>query len=60
MKCSYCGQNYEIPRGVTFIKTDGTILYLCSSKCRKNLLMKRRKVRWISKVDKKVISEVKK
>ena len=28
---------------------DGVINYLCSSKCRKNMLMKRRKVRWISK-----------
>jgi ribosomal protein L24E len=28
---------------------DGTINYLCSSKCRKNMLMKRRKVRWVTK-----------
>lgn len=48
-KCSYCGKEYEIPRGLTFIKTDGKIVYLCSSKCRKNMVMKRRKVRWISK-----------
>ena len=48
-KCSYCGKNYEIPRGLTLILKDGTIKYLCSSKCRKNMAMKRRKVRWISK-----------
>jgi large subunit ribosomal protein L24e len=48
-KCVYCGQHYEFPRGLTYVKTDGTINYLCSSKCRKNMLMKRRKVRWISK-----------
>lgn len=48
-KCVYCGQNYEFPRGVTLIKVDGTINHLCSSKCRKNMAMKRRKVRWVFK-----------
>ena len=48
-KCVYCGKNYPFHQGVTFVKTDGTIQYLCSSKCRKNMEMKRRKVRWISK-----------
>lgn len=46
-KCSYCGKMYDIPKGLTFVKTDGTIKYLCSSKCRKNMLMGRRKVRWV-------------
>ena len=48
-KCVFCGKVYEFPRGLTYIKTDGTINYLCSSKCRKNMLMKRRKVRWVHK-----------
>ena len=48
-KCAYCGKTYEIHKGVTLVKNDGRIQYLCSSKCRKNMLMKRRKVRWISK-----------
>ena len=48
-KCSYCGEDYEFPRGLTFVKTDGRAIYLCSAKCRKNMLMKKRKVRWISK-----------
>ena len=48
-KCSYCGKDYEFPRGTTLVKTDGTVLYLCSGKCRKNMEMKKRKVRWISK-----------
>lgn len=55
-KCSHCGKEYEPPRGVTLVKTDGTVLYLCSSKCRKTLLMKKRKVRWVlksKKADKK-------
>jgi ribosomal protein L24E len=32
---------------------DGKINHLCSSKCRKNMSMNRRKVRWINK-EKKV------
>ena len=46
-KCVYCGKQYEFPKGTTLVMKDGTINYLCSSKCRKNMLMKRRKVRWI-------------
>ncbi len=48
-KCTYCGEEYEVPRGLTFVFNDGTAKHLCSSKCKKNMLMKRRKVRWISK-----------
>lgn len=31
------------------VMVDGTVNYFCSSKCRKNFLMKRRKVRWVLK-----------
>ena len=48
-KCVYCGEVYDIYKGVTLVKKDGKIFHLCSSKCRKNMAMKRRKVRWISK-----------
>ena len=48
-KCSYCGKEYGFPKGITLVMKDGSVKYLCSSKCRKNMLMKRRKVRWISK-----------
>jgi len=48
-KCVYCGKQYEFPKGLTLVMKDGTINYLCSSKCRKNMLMKRRNVRWIKK-----------
>jgi len=48
-KCVYCGKTYDTHKGLTYIKVDGTVNYLCSSKCRKNMAMKRRKVRWISK-----------
>jgi ribosomal protein L24E len=40
---------YEFPRGLTFVSKDGTVKYLCSSKCKKNMTMKRRKVEWIRK-----------
>jgi ribosomal protein L24E len=48
-KCSYCGTNYEFPRGLTYVKADGSVKNLCSSKCKKNMLMKRRRVNWIAK-----------
>ena len=48
-KCVYCGKEYEFPRGVTFVMNDGRIQYLCSSKCRKNMVLKKRKIRWIRK-----------
>jgi len=58
-KCVYCGTQYEFPRGLTLVMKDGTINYLCSSKCRKNMLMKRRKVKWVL-AKKKVQEKVKK
>ncbi len=52
-KCSFCGKMYEIPRGLTLVLNDGTILYLCSSKCRKNwkLGRKSKKLKWIKKME---------
>ena len=46
-KCSYCGSMYDVPKGLTYVLKDGTVKLLCSSKCRKNFLMGRRKVRWV-------------
>ncbi|MBA7695110.1 hypothetical protein ES703_103731 [subsurface metagenome] len=48
-RCVYCGKMYDFPKGLTLVMKDGTINHLCSSKCRKNMLMKRRKVRWVTK-----------
>ena len=48
-KCVFCGKMYDLHRGVTYVKNDGTINYICSSKFRKNMHMKRRKVRWVHK-----------
>lgn len=49
-KCSYCQKTYEFPRGLTLVLKNGDVNHLCSSKCRKNMLMGRRKVRWLPKV----------
>ncbi len=38
---------YEFPRGITFVTKEGVVKPICSSKCKKNMEMKRRKVRWI-------------
>lgn len=46
-KCSFCGKDYDLHKGLTLVLKDGTVKYLCSSKCRKNMYMKRRKIRWI-------------
>ena len=48
-RCVYCDKDYEFPKGLTLVGKDGKINYLCSSKCRKNMKMKRRKVKWILK-----------
>jgi ribosomal protein L24E len=48
-KCVYCQKQYEFPKGLTLVGKDGSINYLCSSKCRKNMAMGRRKVRWLPK-----------
>jgi large subunit ribosomal protein L24e len=57
--CSYCKKNYENPRGLTYVLTNGDIMYFCSSKCKKNWELGRRadKVNWIRKKDKKIVSE---
>ena len=52
-KCSYCGSEYPLHQGLTLILKEGSVKYLCSSKCRKNFYMKRRKVRWVTKSLKK-------
>ncbi len=51
-KCVYCGNDYGIERGMTLVLKDGNVKQFCSSKCRKNMLMKRRKIRWVSKTKK--------
>ena len=43
--CSFCADEIEKGRGIIFAKKDGTVLYFCSSKCRKNALKLRREGR---------------
>ena len=58
-KCIYCKKDYDVHKGLTLVMKDGTVKHLCSSKCRKNMAMKRRKVNWIRKA-KKSKEEIKK
>ncbi|HKM50223.1 MAG: 50S ribosomal protein L24e [Candidatus Bathyarchaeia archaeon] len=47
--CSFCGKGFPQATGMMFIKNDGSILYFCSSKCRKSLMVYRRdprKLKW--------------
>lgn len=46
-KCTFCGQNYEFPMGVTVVEAiSGKVRYFCSGKCRKNFEMGRKKGKW--------------
>ncbi|HLD98418.1 MAG TPA: 50S ribosomal protein L24e [Candidatus Nanoarchaeia archaeon] len=60
--CSYCKINYEVPRGLTYVLTNGEIMYFCSSKCQKNWNLGRRadKVNWIRKANKVAVNKEKK
>jgi len=48
-KCAYCGKTYELPRGLSLVTNKNIVKYICSSKCRKNMQMGRRKARWVMK-----------
>jgi ribosomal protein L24E len=56
-ECFYCHNNYEFPKGLTLVAVDGTVKHLCSSKCRKNMKMKRRKVHWVMSEKKTKLKE---
>ncbi|MHB8395985.1 MAG: 50S ribosomal protein L24e [Thermoplasmataceae archaeon] len=48
-KCHFCGKEIEPGSGSLYIKKDGSLMNLCSRKCRVNALTLRRvarKVRW--------------
>jgi large subunit ribosomal protein L24e len=46
--CSFCGSTVRVGSGRVLVKNDGSILYICSSKCWKNMQLKRdaRKLKW--------------
>ena len=45
MECSFCSTEITKGTGKIFVKTDGKVLYFCSSKCEKNFLKLKRKPR---------------
>jgi large subunit ribosomal protein L24e len=48
-KCSFCGYEFQAGTGMMYVKNDGSIFWLCSSKCRKsalNLHRDARKLKW--------------
>lgn len=48
-RCSFCGNDIPHGSGLLFVKNDGTLLWFCSSKCRKNALKLKRnpsKLKW--------------
>ncbi len=50
--CSFCGRKIKPGTGIMYVKTDGTIYYFCSGKCRKNMLKlgrDPRKLKWTKK-----------
>ena len=47
VKCTYCGDEYEAPRGVTVVEgISGRAKNFCSSKCRKYADLGKRKGKW--------------
>jgi len=49
--CSFCKKNYEFPRGLTVFTFDGKSIHFCSSKCQRNMKLKRdpKKVNWVKR-----------
>ncbi|MFH0848753.1 MAG: 50S ribosomal protein L24e [archaeon] len=48
-RCSFCGKNFMTGVGSMHVSNDGTVLYFCSNKCRKNELKlgrDARKLKW--------------
>jgi large subunit ribosomal protein L24e len=48
-KCSFCGNEFSGGTGMMYVRNDGSILWFCSSKCRKsslNLRRDARKLKW--------------
>ena len=56
--CSFCKKHYDAPRGLTMFTFDGRSIHFCSSKCKRNLDLKRdpKKVNWIKRKKKEKVS----
>ena len=59
--CSFCKKHYNFPRGLTVFLFDGKALHFCSSKCKRNLALKRdpKKVNWVKRKKKGKKAELK-
>lgn len=52
VKCSFCGKEIKPGTGFMYVRTNGAVLYFCSSKCFKNAFKLKRKpidVKWTEK-----------
>ncbi|MHC1598613.1 MAG: 50S ribosomal protein L24e [Candidatus Methanofastidiosia archaeon] len=45
MDCTFCGEQIEPGTGKMYVKKGGAVLYFCSSKCEKNMMVLKRKPR---------------
>lgn len=48
-RCSFCGKDFRFGTGIMYVKSDGTVYWFCSSKCRKSQLKlgrDARKLKW--------------
>ena len=59
--CSFCKKHYDEPRGLTVFTFDGRAINYCSSKCKRNMALKRdpKKVNWVKREKKKKLKEIK-
>ncbi len=47
--CAFCGRDIEPGTGFMYVKNDGSVLWFCSRKCYKNMIVlgrKARKLKW--------------
>ena len=61
--CNCCNRPVAKGSGTMFAKNDGTVLWFCSSKCKKNILVLKRdprKLKWTKKYVKGGIKKAKK
>lgn len=49
--CNFCGGETQPGKGLMHVKSDGSVLFFCSSKCAKNAKLGRnpKKVKWVTK-----------
>lgn len=51
-KCAFCGRDIPPGHGLMYVRNNGSVLWFCSSKCRKNMMELHRdprKLKWTTK-----------